>query len=225
MTIKDYLKPRKYPGRVIIAGNTAQGKAVLCYAIMGRSANSRNRLFSFEEDGTLKTVPFEEDKVEDPSLVIYNCMRQYEDKVILTNGSQTDLVYETLEAGGSFEDALVRMGYEPDAPNYTPRISCLFDESESTYRLAIARKEGDGTVRVIWNYPVQKGYGHCIHTYLESDSGMLPPFTLDPERLELPESLEEVVDQVWSALDEDNRISLFVQVGDEMTTLNKNNGD
>ena len=225
MTIAEYLENRKYPGRLIIAGNTEDGKSVLCYAIMGRSENSRNRIFKFDDEGTLRTVPYDESKVEDPSLIIYNCMRQFEDRVILTNGSQTDLIYDELEKGGTFEDAVIRMSYEPDGPNWTSRISALFNESDSSYKLAIVRKEGDSTGRVVYTYPRQDGFGHCIHTYLESDADLRPPFTKDPARLTLPSTLEEVANQLWDALDEDNRISLFVQVGDEMTIFNKNNGD
>ena len=224
MTISEYLD-RKYPGRVIIAGNSSDGKAVLCYAIMGRSENSRNRVFAFDEDGTLKTKPYDESKVEDPSLIIYNAMKQYEDKVILTNGSQTDTIYETFENGGSIEDAVMKMTYEPDEPNWTSRINAVFNESESTYSLSIIRKEGSSPVRVIYSYPCQKGWGHCIHTYLESESDLLPPFTVDPQRIEIPSSIQELADEMWNALNEDNRISLFVQFGDEMTVLNKNNGD
>ena len=225
MTITEYLEGRKYPGRLIIAGATSEGKAVLAYAIMGRSANIRNRVFAFDDDGVLKTMPFEEDKVEDPSLIIYNAMRQFEDKVILTNGTQTDMIWDTLAAGGSHRDALLKMSYEDDEPIYTSRINAVYDESQSCYSLSIARKEGDNCVRVLYSYPFQRGIGHCIHTYLESESGLLPPFTKDPERLEIPDTLEELASELWKALDEDNRISLFVQLGDEMTVLNKNNGD
>ena len=192
---------------------------------VGRSENSRNRVFAFDEDGTLKTKPYDESKVEDPSLIIYNAMKQYEDKVILTNGSQTDTIYETFENGGSIEDAVMKMTYEPDEPNWTSRINAVFNESESTYSLSIIRKEGSSPVRVIYSYPCQKGWGHCIHTYLESESDLLPPFTVDPQRIEIPSSIQELADEMWNALNEDNRISLFVQFGDEMTVLNKNNGD
>lgn len=226
MTISEYFTSRKYPGRVIIAGSTASGKSVLCYAIMGRSENSRNRVFAFDDEGKLQTRVFDESKVSDPSLIIYNAMRQTGNSIILTNGSQTDLIYDELESGRSFEDAVIKMSYEPDEPNWTSRISALFDEKTSSYQLAVVRKEGDATGRVIYKYPQQKGYGHCIHTYLESDDdSLLPPFTKDPERLNLPDSLAELTSQLWNSLDQENKISLFVQVGDEMTILNKNNGD
>ena len=125
MTISEYFTSRKYPGRIIIAGSTAEGKSVLCYAIMGRSENSRNRVFAFDDEGKLQTRVFDESKVSDPSLIIYNAMRQTGNSIILTNGSQTDLIYDELENGRSFEDAVIKMSYEPDEPNWTSRISAL----------------------------------------------------------------------------------------------------
>ncbi len=225
MKIADYFSQRKYPGRVIIAGNTNDKKPVLAYAIMGRSENSRNRVFSFTEDGCLKTSAYDEEKLENPENIIYTAMKQCGKYVVLTNGNQTDLICHTIENGGTFQEAVMQMSYESDEPNYTSRIAALFDEENNTYNLAIARKEGGGCTRIIYTYPLQAGYGHCIHTYLESDGDLLPPFTKDPERFEMDGTLEELANELWYSLDEENRISLFVQVGDEMTILNKNNGD
>ena len=220
MTIDKYLKGNRYPGRVLIAGNSQDGSIVAAYAIMGRSENSRNRVFT-HEDGYLKTKAFDESKVEDPSLIIYNAGIKLNNYFILTNGDQSDTIKEELINGGSLATALLKREYEPDSPAYTSRISALFDESTNTSSLSIIKKVGDSCERVIWNYPVIKGKAHIIHTYL-TDGNPLPAFKGDPALLDIPSNIDELTSLIWSSLDADNRISLYVRVKDEEKIINKN---
>ena len=220
MTIDKYLKGNKYPGRVLIAGNSNDGSIIAAYAIMGRSENSRNRIFTLE-DGYLKTKAFDESKVEDPSLIIYNAGIKLNNYFILTNGDQSDTIKEELINGGSLTTALLKREYEPDSPAYTSRISALFDERTNTSSLSIIKKANDACERVIWNYPVIKGKAHIIHTYL-SDGNPLPAFKGDPALLDIPSNIDELTSLIWSSLDEDNRISLYVRVKDEEKIINKN---
>ena len=220
MTIDKYLKGNRYPGRVLIAGNSQDGSIVAAYAIMGRSENSRNRVFT-HEDGYLKTKAFDESKVEDPSLIIYNAGIKLNNYFILTNGDQSDTIKEELINGGSLATALLKRECEPDSPAYTSRISALFDESTNTSSLSIIKKVGDSCERVIWNYPVIKGKAHIIHTYL-TDGNPLPAFKGDPALLDIPSNIDELTSLIWSSLDADNRISLYVRVKDEEKIINKN---
>ena len=232
--IQPLLSSNSYPGRGIILGKSADGKqAMIAYFIMGRSANSRNRIFE-RFDGGMRTKAFDESKLEDPSLIIYNPYLACGKTDIVTNGDQTDTIYNALVAGKSFEDALMTREFEPDAPNFTPRISGKldydFDAKDFTYALSILKSAyGNPEVcqRFFYRYAPQCGIGHFIHTY-ECDGNPIPSFHGEPETLKLPNTAEELADLVWSSLNEDNKVSLFVRTipldGSEPTEIiiNKN---
>ena len=207
-----------YVGRGIVLGKTEDGKkAVSAYFIMGRSQNSRNRVFT-ERDGAVFTEPHDASKVEDPSLIIYAAIRRYENKLIVTNGDQTDTVYEGLKAGKGFSEALTAREFEPDAPNLTPRISGMitFGEGNFTYEMSILKSadaEGTACNRYTFSYPSLAGLGHFIHTYV-TDGNPIPTFQGEPERIEIPNSIDELTDKIWNALDADNKISLYVRYTD-----------
>ena len=225
-------KGNPYCGRGIVIGKTADGKkACAAYFIMGRSANSRNRIFT-EKDGAVYTEPFDASKVEDPSLIIYAAIRRYENKLIVTNGDQTDTIYEGLAAGKSFSQALTAREFEPDAPNLTPRISGILDfaDGDFTYEMSIlksADREGTACSRYTFSYPALAGTGHFIHTYV-TDGNPLPTFQGEPERVSVADDIDEMADSIWNALDEDNKISLYVRYTDlatgeeESRLINKN---
>ena len=231
-TITEALEGNTYPGRGIIAGKTPDGaKAVVAYFIMGRSANSRNRIFT-EEDGNIYTEPFDASKVEDPSLIIYAAVRQYENKLIATNGDQTDTIYEGFENGLSFSDALKGRAFEPDKPNFTPRISAVleFAGDDFTYEMSILKSiDEDGTdcARYTFAYPSKPGLGHFIHTYV-CDGNPIPTFQGEPERIVIDDDIDKFTDDIWNALDADNRISLYVRYTDlksgavDASMINKN---
>ena len=213
--IKNLLLSNSYPGRGIIIGKSADGNsAMIAYFIMGRSSNSRNRVFE-RFDGGMRTKAFDESKLEDPSLIIYNPFRERENIDIVTNGDQTDTIYNALEAGKSFEDALMTREFEPDAPNYTPRISGIlyYGDKDFSYSLSIL-KSADGAPsacdRYFYRYTPRAGIGHFIHTY-ECDGNPIPSFYGEPEALTLPNTAEELAEAVWSSLNEDNKVSLFVR--------------
>lgn len=213
--LNNRLAKNTYPGRGIVLGlNRSGDRFIQVYWIMGRSANSRNRVFKLEDD-ILKTWPKDPAKVADPSLIIYNAMRHTGKKFIVTNGVQTDTIWKTLENNGTLEDALEHHTYEPDAPNFTPRISGLIDfaNQQRPVQLAIIKKSpwNDGTVRQFFNYPaVAKGLGLCIHTY-ENDGDPLPPFSGEPYLVPLGDSPREIASLFWHHLDRDNKISLAVK--------------
>ncbi len=211
--VYEYLGGKSYPGRGIICGMTEDGKySVSAYFIMGRSANSRNRIFREEEGNTVTIYPYDPSKVEDPSLVIYSPVRQYEDTLIVTNGDQTDTVYDGLKAGRSFEDSLMTRTYEPDAPNFTPRISSAVNVKNGEYKMSILKSlEPDGAcLRATWVYEPVAGTGHIIHTY-ESDGNPLPSFEGEPRTIVIPPCANCLGDGLWNALNEDNKISLYVR--------------
>ncbi len=213
--IKNLLSSNSYPGRGIIIGKSADGKnAMIAYFIMGRSSNSRNRVFE-RFDGGMRTKAFDESKLEDPSLIIYNPFRERENIDIVTNGDQTDTIYNALEAGKSFEDALMTREFEPDAPNYTPRISGIlyYGDNDFNYSLSILKSaDGDPSAcdRYFYRYTPRAGIGHFIHTY-ECDGNPIPSFYGEPEVVTLPNTAEELAEAVWSSLNEDNKVSLFVR--------------
>lgn len=213
--LKKLLSENSYPGRGIVIGKSADGKqAMIAYFIMGRSANSRNRIFE-KFDGGMRTRAFDESKLEDPSLIIYNPFRQKDNIDVITNGDQTDTVYNFLLEGKGFEDALMTRGFEPDEPNFTPRISgiCYYNDKNFTYKLSILKsRNGDPSVcnRYFYNYQSTAGIGHFIHTY-KCDGDPIPSFYGEPEEVELPNTAEELADLVWSNLNEDNKVSLFVR--------------
>lgn len=213
-----------YPGRGIVIGKSADGKSALfAYFIMGRSENSRNRIFeSFE--GGMRTRAFDESKVSDPSLIIYNPYRQLPLIDIITNGDQTDTIFDQLKADGhkedglSFERALGTREFEPDAPNFTPRISGIlhycFKRNTFAYKLSILKSaagtaEG-GCNRFCFDYTPADGIGHFIHTY-KTDGNPIPSFEGEPEQVALPDTAEELASVVWENLNEDNKVSLFVR--------------
>lgn len=202
-----------YPGRGIIIGKTADGRnAAFAYFIMGRSENSRNRVF-VEKENELVIYPHDESKVEDPSLIIYSPVKRVWNKWIVTNGDQTDTVEAALLAGDSFENALEKREFEPDAPNFTPRISGLIDlENKFRYKLSIlksANGQGSACNRYTFSYEPLDGLGHFIHTY-NSDGNPIPTFTGEPERVAVPSDLDAFADGLWNSLNAANKIALYV---------------
>ena len=225
-TISGYLEGNTYPGRGIIIGKTPDGnKAAVAYFIMGRSANSRNRIFAEKADGVY-TAPFDASKVEDPSLIIYPAIREFENYLIVTNGDQTDTVYEGLEAGISFDESLSTRRFEPDGPNWTPRISGLltFDEGDFTYQLSILKSgDAEGTVcnRFGFDYMPKAGQGHFIHTYI-CDGNPIPSFRGEPVCISIPDDIDDFTAEIWNALDDNNKISLYVRYIDLKTGEKEN---
>lgn len=219
-SIKDLLSSNTYPGRGIIIGKSADGKnAMIAYFIMGRSENSRNRIFERYEGG-MRTKAFDESKLVDPSLIIYNpYLTSNNGNIdIITNGDQTDTIYNFIQSGKSFEDALMTREFEPDCPNYTPRVSGIsyydFDNKDFTYSLSILKSaDGDPEVcnRYFYRYTPRAGIGHFIHTY-ECDGNPIPSFYGEPEVVTLPNTAEELAEMVWKDLNADNKVSLFVRV-------------
>lgn len=224
--ISSLIRGNSYVGRGIVIGKTADGKkACTAYFIMGRSANSRNRIFT-ERGGVLYTEPFDAEKVEDPSLIIYAALRKLENKLIVTNGDQTDTIYDALKAGGTFKGALETREFEPDAPNFTPRISGMltFEHGDFTYEMSILKSAdavGSACSRYTFSYPAIAGLGHFIHTYV-CDGSPIPTFQGEPERVAVPDDIDEFTSSLWDALDSDNKISLFVRYTDLATGAEDN---
>ena len=229
--ISDILSNNTYPGRGIIIGKTPNSKkAVFAYFIMGRSENSRNRIFT-EKDGAVFTEPFDASKVEDPSLIIYAAVRLIGKKIIVTNGDQTDTIYNYIKDGKSFEEALETRCFEPDDPNWTPRISGLLCfENYFSYKMSILKSadpEGSACNRFTYNYAPINGLGHFIHTY-NCDGNPIPTFSKEPERVAVVDDIDEYTDAIWNSLNEANKISLYVSyidiaTGDaESRLINKN---
>ena len=230
--IAELISGNSYVGRGIVIGKSEDGKkAVSAYFIMGRSANSRNRVFTVK-NGEVFTEPFDPSKLEDPSLIIYAAVRQLDNKLIVTNGDQTDTIYNGLAAGKSFGEALESRQFEPDAPNLTPRISGIlnFDNNDFTYQMSILKSadaEGTACNRYLFSYPALPGLGHFIHTYV-CDGSPIPTFQGEPERMAIPDDAEEFTRRLWNCLDENNRISLYVRTVDlttgavENRLINKN---
>ena len=199
LNIYDELKSNSYPGRGIVIGKSADGKsAVTAYFIMGRSVNSRNRVFTETEDG-IKTEAADPSKLSDPHLIIYSPVRVLGNKTIVTNGDQTDTIYELMDKQQTFEQSLRTREYEDDAPNYTPRISGIMHVENGTYNYAMSiLKSADGNPDC------------CIHTY-KCDGNPLPSFEGEPKKVEIPNDIEEFTGKLWEALNEDNKVSLFVR--------------
>lgn len=211
------LRSNAYPGRGIVIGRTPNGKyAVTAYFIMGRSVNSRNRIFVEEGEG-IRTEAFDPSKLSDPSLIIYAPVRVCGNRTIVTNGDQTDTVYEALSQGKSFEEALEAREFEPDRPNYTPRISGLMEFSKEafSYKMSILKSaDGDPSCCCRYTFSYDKplaGEGRFIHTYL-GDGDPLPGFEGEPERIAVgDEDIDSFAKGVWESLNEENRVSLFVR--------------
>lgn len=229
--LRAVLRDNTYPGRGIVLGKSADGqKAVIAYFIMGRSENSRNRIF-VEEDGGLRTQAFDPAKLKDPSLVIYWPVRKFGAATIVTNGDQTDTIYEFLAAEKPFEEALRMRTFEPDPPILTPRISGLVHK-DGSYRLSIlksANGNAESTQRFFYEYPQPvAGEGHFIHTYL-GDGNPVPSFEGEPELVRIEGDIDSFTSLMWENLNEANKVSLFVRFIDladgseETRVVNKNN--
>lgn len=226
-TMGELLTGKPYVGRGIVIGKTADAKkAAVAYFIMGRSENSRNRVF--REEGTDVVIyPFDESKLEDPSLIIYAPIRALDNYLIVTNGDQTDTIYDYVAEGAKFAEALEIREFEPDAPNFTPRISGMlsFEDDDFTYEMSILKsidEEGSGCVRYHWEFPTKAGLGHFIHTY-EHDGNPLPTFQGEPRRVAIPDTAEELISDIWANLNDANKISVYVRYIDLETgeTLSK----
>lgn len=231
-SMKDRIDGNPYVGRGIVIGKSSDGKkAATAYFIMGRSANSRNRVFTVK-NGEVFTEPFDASKVEDSSLIIYAAIRKFENKLIVTNGDQTDTIYDGIVTGKSFSESLESREFEPDAPNFTPRISGMltFGENDFKYEMSILKsldENGSNCARYTFSYPSKAGLGHFIHTYV-TDGNPIPTFQGEPERVAIPDSIDEFADEIWNYLDENNKISLYVRYTDltdgsyEEKLINKN---
>lgn len=212
---KNRLAANPYPGRGIVLGvNSAGDHYIQVYWIMGRSANSRNRIFKLENE-TVMTYPKNINQVTDPSLIIYNALRHTENRFIVSNGVQTDTIFSALENRRSLESALLAHTYEPDAPNFTPRISGLIDltNTQTPIQLAIIKKSvwSNATEFQFFQYTfLEKGLGLCLHTY-ENDGNPLPSFSGEPYPVPLAENPHEIAVQFWHTLDKENKISLVVK--------------
>ena len=209
------LRENPYPGRGILVS-----RDLVYYFIMGRSANSRNRIFVKTEDG-IRTEAHDPAKLEDPSLILYHPVRRVGDTLIVTNGDQTDTIRDYVLAGKSWEEALATREFEPDAPNYTPRISALL-ETDGSFRMSILRREAeDGSCRRdFFAYPpCEAGEGRFLSTY-QGDGDPLPSFQGEPMAITMPEP-----EEVWAAMDPVNKISLYANVGGTVRIFNKNLGD
>ena len=220
LDLTQLLQSNPYPGRGIVLGRSADDtKAVIAYFIMGRSENSRNRVFVETPDG-IRTQAFDPSKMTDPSLIIYNPVRVFGASTIVTNGDQTDTIREGLAAGKTFSQALHTRTFEPDEPNYTPRISGLV-KKDGDYVLSILKSaDGDPASCRRYFYAYEKplsGQGHFIHTYI-GDGNPLPSFEGEPEQIAITsETPEEFAQLIWNSLNEENKVSLFVRYIDIMT--------
>ena len=235
LSLRQELSQNTYPGRGIVIGRSEDGRsAVAAYFIMGRSENSRNRIFVEEKNG-IRTQAFDPAKLTDPSLIIYAPVRILGRKLIVTNGDQTDTVYDGLSSGKTFEQSLRKRCFEPDAPNYTPRISGLldFEDGVFSYEMSVLKSAPDnegGCCRYTFSYEnPAPGEGRFLHTYM-GDGTPLPSFAGEPERVGLSGDIDELTALLWESLNEENKVSLFVRYidirsGESQTRIrNKNQG-
>ena len=198
-----------YPGRGIVIGTTPDGKYAACaYFIMGRSENSRNRVFVEDGEG-IRTQAFDPSKMEDPSLIIYAPVRVLGNSTIVTNGDQTDTIYDFFRDGKTFEEALRTRDYEPDAPHYTPRISAVINKSAMSFKHSILKRDG----KFFFEYKFEPGFGRLIHTYDHdvTPDKTLPSFSGEPRKVKIPDNLEEFSEKLWQELGEDYRVALYVR--------------
>lgn len=233
LSLENELSTNAYPGRGIVIGKSKDGKyAVTAYFIMGRSQNSRNRVFIDVDEG-IRTQAFDPSKLEDPSLIIYAPVRVLDNKTIVTNGDQTDTVFDGMKDGLTFEQSLRSREFEPDGPNYTPRISGVMEVENGNYAYSMSILKSnngnpDACNRYTYSYenPVA-GEGHFIHTYMH-DGNPLPSFEGEPKLVEIDKSIDEFTDSVWNNLNQENKVSLFVRYIDiatgkyETRIVNKN---
>ncbi|MCR5655636.1 MAG: IMP cyclohydrolase [Lachnospiraceae bacterium] len=216
LSLEKELSSNPYPGRGIVIGKSTDGtKAVTAYFIMGRSSNSRNRIFAEEGEG-IRTQAFDESKLEDPSLIIYAPVRVLGNNTIVTNGDQTDTIYDGLKEGLTFEQSLRSREFEPDGPNYTPRISGVMEVADGSYNYSMSILKSnngnpDACNRYTFSYenPVA-GEGHFIHTYMH-DGNPLPSFEGEPKLVGIDGDIDTFTEMVWKNLNEDNKVSLFVR--------------
>ena len=208
------LRENSYPGRGIVVGRSQDGQsAMVAYFIMGRSENSRNRVFVETADG-IRTQAFDPAKMVDPSLIIYHPVRRLDSRLIVTNGDQTDTIRDALLAGGSFESALETRCFEPDAPNFTPRVSAMLtlSEGDMSYRMSILKSAdaaGSACNRFTYAYAALPGVGHFLHTY-RGDGNPIPSFEGEPEPVALEDGLDAWAEKLWDSLNEQNKVSLYV---------------
>ena len=218
-TMAEKLKDNTYPGRGIVLGVTPDGKkAVAAYFIMGRSVNSRNRVFVEEPDG-IRTEAHDPSLMKDPHLIIYHPVREAGCGLIVTNGDQTDTVWEYLAKGESWEAALRTRCFEDDGPNWTPRISGL-QAGNGSYKMSILKSndpEGTDCARFFYEYPAKAGLGHFLHTYVCDGNPVIPTFQGEPERVSIPQDIDAFTTELWENLNEANKISLFVRYTDLQT--------
>lgn len=233
LSLEQELKSNAYPGRGIVLGRSADGKyAVMAYFIMGRSTNSRNRVFLTEGEG-IRTEAFDPSKMEDPSLIIYAPVRVLGNKTIVTNGDQTDTIYEGMDKQLTFEQSLRSREFEPDGPNYTPRISGIMHIEGGRYNFAMSilkSNNGDPSscIRNTFAYENPKaGEGRFIHTYMH-DGNPLPSFQGEPKEVAIDQNIDDFTKMLWNSLNEENKVSLFVRYIDietgkyETRIVNKN---
>ena len=223
--IEKLLKANPYPGRGIIIGKSENDKLCLAYFLSGRSQNSRNRILE-EINGDIFTRAFDESKVEDPSLIIYPAIKRFENNIIVTNGDHTDTIYDGLKNNRSFEDSLFLRKFEPDSPNFTPRISGLvnIENNNFTYKLSILKSsdsQGTACERFFYNYEALDNTGHFIHTYMEANP--LISFRGEPLKVSIPNDIDEFANSIWQSLNFENKIALYVRYIDlkNNTSINK----
>ena len=218
-SMAEKLASNVYPGRGIVLGVTPDGKmAVAAYFIMGRSVNSRNRIFALEPDG-IRTEAHDPSLMKDPHLIIYHPVRQAGQALIVTNGDQTDTIWEYLAKGESWEAALRTRQFEDDGPNWTPRISGI-QAGDGSYKMSIlkaADPEGNHCARFFWEYPAEAGLGHFLHTYVCDGNPVIPTFQGEPERVAIDADIDSFTGELWNNLNENNKISLFVRYTDLAT--------
>ncbi|MBR6405390.1 MAG: IMP cyclohydrolase [Lachnospiraceae bacterium] len=219
--IGELIHDNAYVGRGIVAGMTPDGKAAAAYFIMGRSQNSRNRVFELTEEKELFTRPYDASKVQDPSLIIYAALRKSGDNLVFTNGDQTDTIVDGFAEGKSFKESLESRCFEPDGPNFTPRISAVeyLGKADFSYEISILKSidaEGTDCARYTFSYPGKAGLGHFIHTYV-CDGNPIPTFQGEPERVLIPADIDEFTNDLWENLNEDNKISLYVRYTDPVS--------
>ncbi len=218
-TMQERLSGNTYPGRGIVLGMTEDGKkAVAAYFIMGRSVNSRNRVFVQEPDG-IRTEAHDPSKMVDPHLIIYHPVREAGCGLIVTNGDQTDTIWEYLAKGESWESGLRTRQFEDDRPNWTPRISGI-QAKDGSYKMSIlkaADAEGNACARFFYEYPATNGLGHFLHTYVCDGNPVIPTFQGEPERVSIPADIDAFTAELWENLNADNKISLFVRYTDMET--------